>query len=85
MRGLIFAAVAPLLVVYARDERHQAMHPLPRHLVLFALWYGFIVFAFWPIISPRDFLPLVPLFALAIGATPPRRCSTSRAPICTRR
>jgi hypothetical protein len=36
-------------------------------LLLFALWYVSLLLAFWPILTSRDFLPLVPLAALAIA------------------
>jgi hypothetical protein len=68
VRGIIFVLVAPLLLSYGRD-RSRELPPLVRHLLLVALWYSFAIFAFCPIISPRDFLPLVPLASLAIGAT----------------
>ncbi|HYH07151.1 MAG TPA: glycosyltransferase family 39 protein [Thermoanaerobaculia bacterium] len=38
------------------------------HLTLFAIWYVVLLLCFWPIITPRDFLPLAPLFALAVAA-----------------
>jgi hypothetical protein len=38
------------------------------HLTLFAIWYVVLLLCFWPILTPRDFLPLAPLFALAIAA-----------------
>lgn len=36
-------------------------------LLMFALWYVSLLLAFWPILTSRDFLPLVPLAALAIA------------------
>lgn len=38
------------------------------HLTLFSIWYVVLLLCFWPILTPRDFLPLVPLFALAIAS-----------------
>ncbi|HEX6641396.1 MAG TPA: glycosyltransferase family 39 protein, partial [Thermoanaerobaculia bacterium] len=36
-------------------------------LALFAAWYVSLLLAFWPILTSRDFLPLVPLGALAVA------------------
>jgi hypothetical protein len=44
-------------------------NPLARHLALFAVWYTVVLLCFWPLLTPRDFLPLVPLAALALAAT----------------
>jgi hypothetical protein len=64
---LAFMAVAPALALRGpRDVTHA--HPLVRHLALFALWYVLVLLCFWPLLTPRDFLPLVPLAALAIAA-----------------
>ncbi len=38
-----------------------------RHLTLFALWYVSLLLAFWPILTPRDFLPVMPVLALGIA------------------
>lgn len=67
VRGALFLLITPLFLVWARDERRE-LSPLTRHLILFTLWYSFVVYAFWPIISPRDYLPLVPLAALVIAS-----------------
>ena len=40
------------------------------HFTLFAIWYCVVLLCFWPSLSPRDFLPLVPLAAIAIASTP---------------
>jgi F0F1-type ATP synthase membrane subunit c/vacuolar-type H+-ATPase subunit K len=64
VRGALFLIVAPLLVLYGCAD-----DSIKRQLTLFALWYSFIIFAFWPIISPRDYLPLAPLLAIAIAST----------------
>lgn len=53
-----FVFVAPALV---RTRRRTG------HLTRFALWYSALLLCFWPILTPRDFLPLVPLGALAIA------------------
>ena len=36
------------------------------HLTLFALWYISLLLAFWPILTPRDFLPVMPILVLSI-------------------
>lgn len=36
------------------------------HLTLFALWYISLLLAFWPILTPRDFLPVMPILILGI-------------------
>ncbi|HKR65005.1 MAG TPA: hypothetical protein VJZ00_14830, partial [Thermoanaerobaculia bacterium] len=43
------------------------------HLAAFAIWYPLLVLCFWPIVGPRDLLPLAPLIALwfASRATKP--------------
>lgn len=38
------------------------------HLKLVAVWYPIVLAAIWPIVTPRDFLPLVPLASLAIAS-----------------
>ncbi|HEX2121784.1 MAG TPA: glycosyltransferase family 39 protein [Thermoanaerobaculia bacterium] len=66
--GLVsFAILAPLLAL--RGPRAlTALDPVARHLALFAAWFVLVLLCFWPIITPRDFLPLVPLGALGIAA-----------------
>src|SRR3954447_1305638 len=54
-----FAVMAPVLAL--RAPRGAA------HLVLTAIWYPLILLCLWPSITPRDFLPLVPLAALGVG------------------
>ncbi|HEX2061641.1 MAG TPA: glycosyltransferase family 39 protein [Thermoanaerobaculia bacterium] len=54
-----FMFLAPSIVWVGR----QAMH-----LTLFAIWYVVLLLCFWPILTPRDFLPLAPLLALAVAA-----------------
>jgi hypothetical protein len=34
------------------------------HLTLFVLWYTSLLLAFWPILTPRDFLPIMPILVL---------------------
>jgi hypothetical protein len=53
-----FFFVAPAL---AKTQRRTG------HLTRFALWYIALLLCFWPIITPRDFLPLAPLAALALA------------------
>jgi hypothetical protein len=60
--AVAFAFLAPVLA--------RAQTPGPAsHLKLFAVWYSVLLLCFWPLLTPRDFLPLVPLAALAIAAT----------------
>ncbi|HYO75805.1 MAG TPA: glycosyltransferase family 39 protein, partial [Thermoanaerobaculia bacterium] len=55
---VIFALVAAAIFIKGRRAPH---------LLLFALWYPSVLLAFWPILTPRDFLPLIPLFTLWIA------------------
>jgi hypothetical protein len=64
--ALAFVVIAPPLVRF----RPAARHPLFAHLGLFAIWFTLVLLCFWPHLTPRDFLPLVPIAALAIAATP---------------
>lgn len=45
----------------------SVIKPRAEHLTLFAIWYTLLLLCFWPILTPRDFLPLVPVAALAIA------------------
>jgi len=45
----------------------SVVKPRATHLTLFAVWYTLLLLCFWPILTPRDFLPLVPVAALAIA------------------
>lgn len=65
--AIAFAAVAPILALRTPRVLARA-HPLVEHLGLFATWYTVVLLCFWPLLTPRDFLPLVPLGALAIAA-----------------
>lgn len=55
--ALAFVAIAPVIARRRLD-----------HLTQFALWYPLLLLCFWPKITPREFLPLLPLAAIAIGA-----------------
>jgi hypothetical protein len=55
---IIFAFVAA--AIFIKGKRAP-------HLLLFGLWYPSVLLAFWPILTPRDFLPLIPLICLAIA------------------
>lgn len=57
--GAVFFAFAAALF--------SVIRPRAQHLTLFALWYTLLLLCFWPIITPRDFLPLAPLAALAVA------------------
>lgn len=37
------------------------------HLLLFGLWYASVLLAFWPILTPRDYLPMIPLFLIWVA------------------
>jgi len=56
--ALAFVAIAPALA--SRGRRSD-------HLTLVAIWFPVLLLCFWPSITPRDFLPLVPLAALAVA------------------
>jgi Dolichyl-phosphate-mannose-protein mannosyltransferase len=56
---VIFALVATAIFVKGKHAPH---------LLLFALWYPSVLLAFWPILTPRDFLPLIPLFTLWVAS-----------------
>lgn len=61
--ALAFVVIAPPLAL-----RHRATtHPCIAHLRLFAIWFTVVMLCFWPHLSPRDFLPLVALGALALA------------------
>ncbi|PYQ31928.1 MAG: hypothetical protein DMF56_02180 [Acidobacteria bacterium] len=46
-----------------------AVAPLAFRRANVAVWYGLVMLCFWPSLSPRDFLPLVPLAAIALAST----------------
>ena len=46
-----------------------AVAPLAFRRANVAVWYCVVMLCFWPSISPRDFLPLVPLAAIALAST----------------
>ena len=56
--GAIVFAIVALLVFRKRRSAP--------HLSLFAFWYTLVILTLWPIVTPRDFLPLAPLAALAV-------------------
>ncbi len=66
--ALAFAAIVPALALRT-PRRASAVGPVAAHLAWVAVWYPLILLCFWPILTPRDFLPLVPLAALAIGGS----------------
>jgi len=65
--ALAFVIIAPALALRLPRAASRA-HPLARHLALFAAWYAVVLLCFWPLLTPRDFLPLVPLAALGLAA-----------------
>jgi hypothetical protein len=62
--AISFCVLVPFLRM---PQRLRDAHPTAAHLVLTAVWYPVILLCFWPSITPRDFLPLVPLAALGVG------------------
>lgn len=67
--GLVaFAILAPALAL--RGSRIVRIeNAVARHLTLFAIWYSLVLICLWPILTPRDFMPLVPLAALALATS----------------
>jgi len=59
--AVAFAVIAPAFALRAPRTGDHFAH--------FAVWYTVLLLCFWPSLTPRDFLPLVPLAALAIGAS----------------
>lgn len=53
-----FLFLAPSIVWRGREAMHTT---------LFALWYVLLLLCFWPILTPRDFLPLAPVAAVAVA------------------
>jgi hypothetical protein len=67
--AIAFTFLGPALALSARNPRLPGCDVF-RHLTLFGAWYVVVLLCFWPSVSPRDFLPLVPLAALAVGSRP---------------
>jgi hypothetical protein len=65
--AVAFILVAPVLTIQG-VRTFSRRDPLAMHLTLFAIWYTVVLLCFWPRISSRDFLPLVPLAALALAS-----------------
>lgn len=65
--ALAFAAIAPALAIRSPHILERA-HPLVVHLALFASWYTVVLLCFWPLLTPRDFLPLIALAAIGLAA-----------------
>jgi hypothetical protein len=62
--SVAFVVLAPLLA--SRTWRRASTSRPSTHLAAFAAWYVLILLCFWPILTPRDFLPIVPV--AAVGA-----------------
>src|SRR4051794_23669984 len=58
---LAFVVIVPALTLRG---------PRENHLTLVAIWYPIILLCFWPSLTPRDFLPLVPLASLTLASIP---------------
>jgi hypothetical protein len=67
--AITFVFVAAAIVLAGRQT---ASRSLSSHLNYFAIWYVSLLLAFWPILTSRDFLPLVPVAALIIATALPR-------------
>ena len=57
-----------LLALVIWRARKSAAAPTPLFLGVFVAIYTITVFGFWVLISPRDFLPVMPLLAIALAA-----------------
>jgi type IV secretory pathway VirB3-like protein len=71
MGGMLAFVIVAVLVagpVRVRLRSRAELDP-----VLFAIWYSVLLLCFWPILTSRDVLPLVPVaaFAIALHASPP--------------
>jgi hypothetical protein len=64
--GAVAFAIVAAVIVFA--SRRITARSLQTHLTFFSIWYVALLLAFWPILTSRDFLPLVPVAALAIAA-----------------
>lgn len=64
--ALTFAVSVPLVAVTWTRAGRRFDGPAAR-LGLFALWYAALLLCFWPIVTDRDFLPLVAPAAVAIA------------------
>ncbi|HYI09031.1 MAG TPA: glycosyltransferase family 39 protein [Thermoanaerobaculia bacterium] len=69
---IAFAIGAPLLVLAWTRAGRNLDHPVAR-LVLFTIWYTAVLLCFWPIVTGRDFLPIVPVAAIAVAMRLPER------------
>lgn len=68
-----FAIVAVVITTQRRTEMNAQTH-----LTFFAMWYIALLLGFWPILTPRDFLPIVPIAVLVIAAkVPPRNLAVA--------
>lgn len=75
---LVFNAAAPVhparriggavafVIIAAVIVQKQREHA--KGLLLFAIWYVVLLLCFWPILTSRDFLPLVPLASLWLAS-----------------
>jgi hypothetical protein len=80
--ALGFMIVAGVIGISRRSEILPPER-VQTHLLYFAIWYVALLLGFWPILTPRDFLPLVPLAAIAIAAKLPRRRTVVAAVLVT--
>lgn len=66
LRSLFVAAMAAL-VALARRWRHRTK-PLRFAAAIVVAVFTLVVLCFWPLVSPRDFLPMMPLVAIFAAA-----------------
>ena len=62
--AIAFVIVGAAIVFFAKRMSHWT---------LFAAWYVSLLLAFWPIVTTRDFLPIVPLVMIAVAARLPHQ------------
>ena len=64
--GAVTFAVIGVITFYLARRRPRPGN-IGTHLGFFAFWYATLLLGFWPILTARDFLPLVPLAGLALA------------------
>jgi len=81
---LLYPIVLVFVVWRARDLAHSYDTPRTRfYLGVCATIFTITIVGFWVLISPRDFLPMMPLFAIALTATIIRRAERASFAIFT--
>jgi Dolichyl-phosphate-mannose-protein mannosyltransferase len=79
--AVAFLFVAPS-IWFAGQRIRDRVTVTTAHLILFACFYIALLLAFWPILTPRDFLPLMAIVALGLAqwnaGVPPAEQAPSR-------